>query len=218
MSSIVEAASIATDTNTTPPATNGYAVSSSDLIEGLTGFTTNPTSFQQEGVAGIAALTDGQFGTPGDAGSGTGQATAGPTQSLLYTLPATPEGLGYTITAVDTYAGWSYGRFGQAYDLSFHIVGTPAGMYTTPISVNYAPPGTPGDTQNTAVAITNLGATKVDQVLFTFQDVNNGTASGYAGYRELDVLGTAVPEPSSLALCGLSVLGLLRVARSRKTH
>jgi hypothetical protein len=77
--------------------------------------------------------------------------------------------------------------------------------------VNFNPPDTSGNPSATRVRITDstgVLATNVAAVRFTF-DQPAAPEAGYTGYTEIDVFGTAVPEPASLGLAGVAAIGLL---------
>jgi hypothetical protein len=169
-------------------------------------------TFAREGEQGEPALRDTLFGALGgqnaQGGASLAAATAGTGDMLTYTLDTDFSPAGYRVIELNTLAGWDGARYGQRYDLSFHLVGTPAGTFTPAIVVDYQPPPLAGN-NNTFVNIsdpTGTIATGVDQVRFTFFDAPSVPAGGYQGYRELDVIGTGlpVPEPAFVGLAALA--------------
>src|SRR5690606_17056175 len=87
-------------------------------------------------------------------------------------------------------------------------------------TVNFNPAASGGAGQplvNTLVALSSDSGPLADNVArlrFGF----NATENGYAGYREIDVLGAAVPEPGAMAALAPVVLLLRRRARSGWIH
>lgn len=203
-----QAAITVTDWNTT-----GYTVSASDLLQTNLASMTSVGNFQSgEGAVGVSALTDGSFGALGsnDWNATPEAALAGNGNSVTYVLNTTTNTRGYNISQINTYSGWSWARYAQAYSVSVHEVGADANNFVTLATVSYAPTtGGSGDnymTVNTKVSISSsdgLLASNVDAIQFTFNNSEDWLTS-YVGYREIDVIGNAVPEPTALVmiLCG----------------
>jgi hypothetical protein len=78
-------------------------------------------------------------------------------------------------------------------------------------------PGSGNDGKITLTSSLGPIATGVDAIRFVILD--NGDSNLETGYSELDVFGTAttVPEPSSHLFLGLGAIGLLMVARRRRS-
>lgn len=150
---------------------------------------------------------------------------------LTFTLDTSVNTLGYDITSIVSSAWWATGgngRSDQRYAIWVSYVGDGGFSLIQPLTHFTSGMGPDAATQvtvtnNTGGVLDNgtSSTTGVDQIAFQFGD-NDGTAQGGAGggnnwnfYREIDVIGTAtVPEPSSLALIGLS--GLCMLQRRRK--
>ena len=182
----------------------------SDLFNGLIGDTNSPTS-------GSAATTIAEGGT------------------ITLNLDTTVNVLGYDITGIDTFFGWntpSNGRSNQGYqvELGFVLGGTatlasntvwepnatPAQFWTEVSFVNDGGGTLIGDTIELNGGGAGLGtgviATGVNSISWT--NIAAANAGGVVVAREFDVFGTAtgaaaVPEPSSIALLGLAVVGLM---------
>ena len=199
-------------TNTLP---HTYVPSANDLINGLA--PTDATgSFVQESTGGTPVLTNGAFPSPitrGDGGNfqfsafATGGNTGG--TSLTYTLTS-PSNL----TGITVYGGWQDGgRDQQSYSILYATAAAP--MTFLPLTtVNFNPPDPGGQPQVTRVMITDntgLLAANVSAVRFNF----NATENGYSGYSEIDVFGTAIPEPGTFGLLGLASAGVLAFRRRR---
>jgi PEP-CTERM motif len=140
--------------------------------------------------------------------------TIGDGAVLTYSLGSAPGG--YKITNINTYTGWGdSGRINQDYTVSYSTVS--AQNTFIPIqTVDYHPGslGTPQATEVLLSSSTGVIATGVADIQFTFA---NPVQNDYVGFHELDVIGSAVPEPSSVvALCGLGAMGLLLIARRRR--
>ncbi len=193
-------------TYTTDENASGYTVSNSDLLQKSLSSTTATGTFAREGEAGYTALVDGGFGNlggqSGQSGVSLAAATADSSNTLVYRLNTTYNANGYNLSSITTYAGWDTARYQQAYDVYVHYVGSSAEAFSQIASVTYQPGNystTDGNgvvtyytTNCTKVTSTALGsvANGVDQVKFAFQ--NADPVNGFAGYRELDVFGTAV--------------------------
>lgn len=190
-----------------------YTVATNDLLQASATLTSTAGNFQQESSAGVTVLTDGIFGIPNFSSSATGGNNGG--TLLIYTLDMAASPAGYTISNINVFGGWQDpGRDQQSYTVAYSTVLTPD-TYTDITTVNFSPPlsgGVGSAPVYTSVAISSDSgplADNVSKVRFTF----NASENGYCGYRELDVIGTAVPEPGSLALLGLTALGLVRRRR-----
>ena len=211
------APSIATSGQTgAGPFSPTYTPSATDLINGL-----NPSAqtgnFSEEAAGGVGVLTNGTFGTisGGNPGNNTLFATAGTGEQVTYSLNLTASPQGYVITGIDTYGGWNdNGRDQQLYTVSFATAANP-NVFAPYTAVNFNP--TAGsDPTATRVQITDTTgvlATNVAAIRFTF-DQPAAPENGYTGYTELDVFGTAVPEPTGLGLIVLGAAALLARRRS----
>lgn len=131
--------------------------------------------------------------------------------------------LGYKINTIATYAGWTSDGAelaNQSYFLSYSTVAAPS-TYLMLGSVNYAPfgdgNGSDGWAGSTAVTVGDAAqgflATNVKSLKIQFNPTNNLSGTNGTIYQEIDVFGTAVPEPSAAQLCSLSTLALLRRRR-----
>ena len=85
----------------------------------------------------------------------------------------------------------------------YALVSNP-GVFIDITTVNFNPNPFPSGeslvTDDTGTIASGVGEI---QLLFPTQE------NGYVGYREIDVLGTAVPEPSAFSLLGLVAFGLI---------
>jgi transcription elongation factor len=202
LSGPVSAATIVASSQSGP----AYTVSSTDLLQTQLAATSNSLSINgvENGAIGgtVGILTNGSFGTANAAG---GYVIAG--GSITFTLNTSINTFGYDLSGIDTYAGWNdSGRDNQKYTVSYSTVSLP-GTFITIASIN----DIPAVAALNKITITDIGATGVGAIRFTFDSPqeNNGV-----GYKELDVFGTAsVPEPSAALLGGLGMIALLRRRR-----
>jgi hypothetical protein len=213
------AAIIETDTG---PSAGTFAVSSSDLINGLTPASTGnfgPTSGDAFAAVAPAVLSDGQFGaanpnTESAANNNRSTVAIQNGATVTYSLDTSVNTLGYRITSISTYAGWQdNGRDNQNYTVSYSTVASPT-TFLPITTVNYNPGGTLSPSNDFVQLTDTTGAlaTNVKAIQFSFASEENG----YAGYREFDVAGTAVsvPEPGSAGLLCAAAAGVL--ARRRR--
>ena len=180
-----------------------FAVSNSDLLQGASVAAVG--GFSREGEVGVAALTDGVFGPVGSVNSGNAHldaATADQTNTLTYTLAHASN-----IASIATYAGWDAYRGGQSYTVSYATAADPTAFVTLASEYNNAFGGGDVNTRAVITRSTGLLAANVVAVKFAF---NGDLQYGYAGYRELDVIGTTVPEPGIwvLLVAGFGFVGL----------
>jgi hypothetical protein len=191
-----------------------FTPSSSDLLQTGSIVTTSSGNFNDETSLGLSALTNGAFGPGGGGANGQGSSASGNAgESVTYSLDLTASPGGYSISGIDVYAGWDGFRAGQNYTASYSLVSDPGTFITLSLvdldaNANNAPGGDISTRSMLRDADGEL-ATGVAAVRISFGDVT----FGYAGYREIDVFGTAVPEPATL---GLAFAGLGLALRRRK--
>ncbi len=207
--------------------TNGssFTVSNSDLLQ-ATGtalvFAGSYNTDPYEGCGTTAVLTNGDFGSNGTSAPGhineegvwvtDGNASHPDTCAInngavaTYTFDTSANTAGYNVTNINLYSSWSdEGRDAMNVTVAYSTVAAP-NTYTDIATAS----GDPG-LCNAAYITTDL--TGVKSIRFSFGDQENG----YAGYNELDVIGTPIPEPSAAILALFSIIGLLAYAwRKRK--
>jgi hypothetical protein len=186
---VLRVVNIATNNTTSP-----YTVSSSDLLQGA-GTTTDTSLLSvnsgESGSFTVGSLTDGLF--PSDA-----NAFAVSAGVLTYTLDTSANPEGYVITNIVTYGGWgNWGRSEQKYTVACSTVGTPTNFVDIAmVDSGYYIDDVPSYTR---ISITDdnhpVLATGVKAVRFTFPPQLNGGA----GYREFDLLGSAILPTNSAA-------------------
>ena len=158
-----------------------YPVLSTDLLQTamsstIDKLTINTAENNANSHGTLAVLTDGTFGGVGANG---GLCIAG--GSVTYILDTTVNKTGYTILAINTYAGWvNSGRSEQNYTVSFRRVGSSKFGDAITATKNYK-----GADASTCLKLSNINLTGVDAVQFTFPEQQNGGV----GYKELDVIG-----------------------------
>jgi hypothetical protein len=137
------------------------------------------------------------------------------TSIVTFTLDTGVNTQGYKITNITSVAGFGSGagRYGnQTFDISYSTDGV---NFLPLTSVSYQPYATnntnAGSSKVTLTDTTGTLATNVKALRFSF--LYSPTFTETAVYREIDVIGVAVPEPG----CGVMlVTGLLGIAVSRR--
>ncbi len=193
------AAVIVTNSGGTTP----FAVSNSDLLQTDLGAAPVVTgSFTDFGTAGESVLRDGSDGGTSIANfSTTALVTTG--SSVTYALNIGLNPLGYTLTQINTFGAWDDGRDAQNINIFYSTITDPTNFISL-ATVGFDPPF-PGTFSRVSVT-PGVGdafiATNVHSVRFSFPTQESGSG----GYRELDVFGTAIPEPSAAFSIGVSVI------------
>src|SRR5450830_1146008 len=113
------------------------------------------------------------------------------------------------------YGGRDAYRGGQSYDVFYATYDDPSTWLLLASVYNNDNGAGIGDTNTHASIVSDSGflANNVAGVRFNFKD---DLSFGYNGYREIDVQGSAVPEPSSIALFGLALAGIAAFARRQR--
>lgn len=199
---------------TAPGPLTPFPVLNNDLLQTSLASVTSSGNFSLEGSGGVGALTEGTFlingGNPSssNAGFATAGNGGGAGTFVRFNLDLAGSPLGYAITGITTYGGWNDGgRDQQNFTIEYAQVGAPE-VFLGLDSINHNPAGTGNPSAVRAQFAVNL--TSVSSLRFTFGAVENG----YAGYGEIDVVGTAVPEPASGVLFGAGLA--LAVGRMRR--
>ncbi len=194
---------------------NSFPVSNTDLLQTSLGSVATTGSFGGFGGGTEAVLHDGLHGPSGAVGDGSNSAPS-PGSQITFSLDLTASPLGYHLSEIDTIASWDTGRDGQQYSVQYSTSADPdtfLALATVPL---FNPSQPAFDHAHTRIRLTDTGgvlATDVAKLRFTFTSFeNNGTA-----YREIDVLGAAVPEPSQYAaVVGLALAGFGVWRRARR--
>jgi len=169
-------------------------------------------------------LNDGALNT------GTAVTGSGTPWTLTVTLNTTNTN-GFTITGLDAFTGWTNDYVNQAYSVSYSTVSDPTDFISlgsfAASNTNPNPPQNGSSSATTletlltpAVGQTDI-ATNVAALQYTF---TQGAAEGpgddvghIEAYTELEAFGSAAaPEPSTYAMIGLGLAGLILVARFRR--
>jgi hypothetical protein len=198
-------------------AANVFPVSNSDLLQTNLSAATSTGGFAGFSANTLSLLSNGAFGASGASG-GTASVAPGLGTTIRFDLDLSANPLGYILTRMETFASWDTGRDGQEYTVAYSTVAAPNTFTTLAVVPEFeAPVGTPFADSHTRISLTDdtgVLATNVASIRYTFTTVEaNGTA-----YREFDVFGTPVPEPSGLSLVCLAGGGLLLRARKRLTR
>ena len=183
----------------------GFTVSNSDLLQapGVAG-AVNDTAliFPDVSSGDLAVLTNGQFGDPGGSSDFSQNVAIHNGAVITYTLNLATSPAGYNITNISTYTGWADGgRDAQQYTVSYSTVLAP-NTFLPIATVNYNPPPVVAPSDTRVVLTDSLGgnvAIATAKLQFSFPTVENG----FVLYRELDVSGSAVPEPFGAAFIAL---------------
>jgi hypothetical protein len=184
-----------------------WTLATNSLIAGLA-----PTSslgiFTESGCGGLPALTDGSFagisppanGSACFASCGDGTTTNGFGYSIIYTLPATGSGNGWTITNLTSYGGWADdGREEQTYQVSyssplaptnFNLLPWTAFNPPNPLTADYGG-GVATATKMSIIPTNGVLAKNVAAVQFTFYSLAAGQSpkNGWEGYAQFQVFG-----------------------------
>lgn len=201
------AVTITLDSGTSP-----FAVSGSDLLQTDLGAAPVVTgNFANFNSGGETVLRDGNDGGTGVTVFPT-TALVGTGAAVTYALDVGANPLGYTLTQINTSGAWDGGRDAQNINILYSTVDDPATFVSLAV---FAFDPTPNPFSRIS-ATPGIGdafiATDVHSIRFEFPNQENGAG----GYRELDVVGFAVPEPSSTGL--LIGTGALAMALGRSRH
>jgi hypothetical protein len=189
------------------------APSATDLLNGALP-SAQAGNFQLEASTGVAALTNGSidtfYGTAFETDDHTAYATGDASnagQFVTYSL-----GGPHNLSSIVTFGGWADGGRDQ---LFYDVLTSTDGVNFTSLA-SFAGVNIGGGTPiSHRVALTEDSlpylATGVTHVRLNFLDVEND----FTGYTEIDVQGTRVPEPASVALACFGVLGALAICRRK---
>jgi len=192
-----------------------FTGSATDLInQGQSTFssqTTTPAALDF-GSSG-ANLNEGTMGTSGDLATAAAHHDA--VWSATFNLDVSTNTLGYDITGVTTYAGWEgVGNSDQSYELFVSVVGDASFSSLGSFSFDVSPAG---DASTRIVLTDGTGtiAAGVDALRFDFPSLS-GALTGV--YREIDAFGSAtvIPEPSSMALFALGLVGMVSLRKRNR--
>jgi len=169
-------------------------------------------------TGGLPILNDGEAALPAEYVGAKAAGIANDGHSwITYTLDTSVNTAGYDLSSIDVFHGWrDSGRDMCDYDVSFSTVAAPTTFADLYSDAQYNPASDYGRT-GVIVEPTDL-ATGVKAVRIDIY-----AQYGLKGYSEIDVVGEAtpaagpvIPEPSTLAIWALGLLGLLGCARRKR--
>jgi hypothetical protein len=190
---------------TTSSASTPFTVSNSDLLQtDLSGAPVVIGNFTQFSTGGETVLRDGSNGGIPDTNFSTTAIIDGGS-SVTYALDTVSNPLGYNLTEIVTFGAWDEGRDAQNINVLYSVVGAPS-TFLALATIGFDPPF---PNNFSRVSLTpgvgeQFVATGVHSIRFAFPSQENGGG----GYRELDVIGFAVPEPTTPMLFGISALAV----------
>ena len=209
----VPAAAVVVVTDTTIH-DSAFTVAAGDLLQAAGTTVIGTGSFSREGEIGLSALTDGGFGAVGSINSGNGNlaaATADNTNTVTFSFAKA-----VNLKSIATYAGWDAFRGGQSYTVSYATAAAATTFTALASEYNNAFGGGNVATRTVITATSPYLANHVVALKFAF---NNDLEAGYAGYREIDAIGGAVPEPGvwAMLLAGFGLIGIATRRRALRT-
>ena len=217
------APSFATIIATTSPQSpqNTFSVSATDLVNSdqatftslvassPTVFAGQAVTFANNGAKDYSGASNDSTGSFGSTNNGT----------YTFTLNTTLFPHGYELNQIDILSGFDGRRISHNYTIDVSFVGDASfvELIRVPLVGTNTDSGTTGTRFEIQTAVTEdstgILATGVDQIRFTFRNDSNETV-----YREIDVFGAGVvvPEPSTLGLAIVGLLGLGLVGQRRR--
>ncbi len=155
----------------------------------------------------------GIFNRNGSTGTAHERSATNPGNSMVagtydFYLDLTDAPLGFDISEIVTYSGWSDFRAGQDHILYYSQIGSSDFILLKHLELEH----TDGTQRIRLFDLTGTLATGVDAIRFVLP------SNSYV-YREIDVFGTPTlaPEPSTLSLLGLALLASLFACRRRRS-
>ena len=193
---------------------NAFPVSSVDLLQTNVQSVTMSPSPYYTGTPLLATepvLRDGQNPSELPDSFGSGPVNSAATvlmkdnATIDYELDVLSSVSGYSISSIETFGHWDGGRDRQDISIHYSLVADPMVFFEL-VTYSFQPLGaswfskvsvTPGSGESVL-------ATGVAKLRFTFPNQK----SGAGGYRELDVFGAPLPEPSTSLLIAIGLVGL----------
>ncbi len=208
--SSANAAVIITNSSETTP----FPVSNSDLLQtSLSGPPVVTGNFTAFDTPGEPALRDGNDGGTSITDSLT-TAIIATDSSVTYAFNVGANPLGYSIININTFGAWDDGRDRQKISIFYSTISDPS-TFLTLAAYSFDLPNIKSFSHVGVMpeAGDPFLATAVHSIRFLFPDQE----SGGGGYRELDVIGQAVPEPSAIFLLGAAALACIATRKRPNT-
>jgi hypothetical protein len=190
------------------PFTPTWTPATGSLIAGLSpttaegNFNVEESGANEDSLTAGGSLTIGQVSADGGETCSSNYVTCGNAggagSNIVYTLPASPSGTGYSITNITVYGGWKDGgRDQQAYTVWYATVADPTNFIAL-TEVNYLPSNPNGQASATCVTIADSagGVLLSNVVALMFDFTTPPCENGYCGYGAITVQGTAASTPS----------------------
>jgi hypothetical protein len=171
----------------------------------------------EDGTGGgqFANLTNGTFPLTPDGRAG-GYVISGGTLTYNFDTSLAANSLGYNISNIGVFAGWSNNGRNDIYvTVSYATVADPTTFLTLGSTQDYGNGWSDAANNLSVVYSDSLGGSILTGIKSVRFDFGTGQQeNGGSGYKELDITGTAIPEPSAALLGGLGALALLRRRRA----